>query len=276
MEGIKDIIVIKQLPVIEEKLKNIGAEAVKKINIAMSMPCTSESKQAVKGIRASLNADFKTLEEMRKDVENKIDEHLRPFRDTYRQYITNVYKDADATLKARIAEVEDAEKQEKENNLREYFEEAAEASDCTILEFERVIPKVDLSKSVAFYKKQIDAKLEQTKKDLAVIDNHEYSAELMVEYIKTFDLAEALVTVTDRHIQMADFTHQTEDRTANAEAEQEAIDKVDEALSAPEIVEDGEEDIIQLNFACIGRHSKVKEFKNEIMAIANQKGIKLR
>lgn len=261
MEGIKDIIVIRQLPIIEEKLKNIGAEAMKKINTAMSMPCTSDSKQAVKGIRVSLNADFKTLEEMRKDVENKIDEHLRPFRDTYRQYITNVYKEADATLKARIAEVEDAEKQEKETNLREYFREAAEASDCTILEFERVIPKVDLSKSVAFYKKQIDAKLEQTKKDLAVIDNHEYSAELMVEYVKTFDLAEALVTVTDRHMQMADFTHQTEDRTAKAEAEQETIDKVDEALSAPEIVEDDDDTIYQMTFTVEGTKTQLKELK---------------
>ena len=277
MNNITKLIQLKQAPVIEEKLKNIGLEAQKKIDTALSMAVTPETKPAVKGIRASLNADFKLLEDARKAVENQIDEALKPFRDTYNTYIKSVFKDADAKLKERIAEVEDEEKRIKLDNLKTYFDEAALANNVEdFIIFERVIPKVDLSKSETFYKKQIDAKLEQTRKDISVIDNHEYSAELMVEYIKTFDLAEALVTVTDRHMQMADFVHQTEDRTAKVEAEQETICKVDEVLSAPEIIEDGEEDIIQLNFVCIGIRSKVKEFKNEIMAIANQKGIELK
>ena len=206
MEGINELIVVKQLPVIEEHLKTIGEEAKKKIDMALSMPCTTDTKKAVKDMRASLNKDYKALEEARKKVENEISEQLRPFRDTYKEYITSVFTDADSKLKSKIAEVEDAEKLEKENNLREYFSESVVAAGCEILTFETVIPKVDLSKSETFYKKQIDSKIEQVTKDISVIDNHEHSSELMVEYVKTFDLAESLVTVTNRHMQMASFS----------------------------------------------------------------------
>ena len=118
MNNMTQLIQLKQAPVIEEKLKNIGLTAQKKIETALSMAVTPETKVAVKGISASLNADFKELEEARKAVERQIDDALKPFRDTYNTYIKSVFKDADEKLKARIAEVEDEEKLIKRSNLK--------------------------------------------------------------------------------------------------------------------------------------------------------------
>ena len=170
MNNINELIQVKQVPVIEEKLKSIGAEAQKKIDMALSMPCTIETKTAVKKIRASLNSDFKLLEDARKTVEKQIDEALKPFRDSYKMYITAVYKPADEQLKEKIAELEDEEKSIKFQNLRTYFDEVCKFNHCDVLEFERVIPKVDLSKSESFYKKQIDSAIIQSLKDLEVIE----------------------------------------------------------------------------------------------------------
>ena len=271
------LIQLKQAPVIEEKLKNIGLTAQKKIETALSMAVTPETKSAVKGIRASLNADFKELEEARKAVERQIDDALKPFRDTYNTYIKSVFKDADEKLKARIAEVEDEEKLIKRSNLKAYFDELATANNVEeFVDFGRVVPKVDISKSETAYRKIIDQAVEQTVKDLEVINRHEHSAELMIEYLKTFDLADAIVTVTDRRTRIEELTQKAKDYCDKVEQEQAVIEEVDEVLSAPEIVEDGEEDIIQLHFSCTGTRSKLKEFKNEIIEIAIKKGIELR
>lgn len=277
MNNIKELIQLKQAPVIEERLKSIGTEARKKIDMALSMPCTTETKSAVKGIRASLNADYKLLEEARKGVEKQIDEALSPFRDSYKQYITSVYKTADEQLKMKIAEVEEAEKFEKSENLRAYFNEIAVANNLgKVVEFEKVIPKVDLSKTETAYKKVIDAMINQINKDIEVIKNHEHSAEVMMEYVKNYSLADAIVSVQERHLRIKELSQKAQEYIEQVEKEQETVEAVDEVLSAPEIVEEEGEDIVQLSFVCIGERSKVKEFKNEIMAIANQKGIELR
>ena len=264
MEGINELIVVKQLPVIEEHLKTIGEEAKKKIDMALSMPCTTDTKKAVKDMRASLNKDYKALEEARKKVENEISEQLRPFRDTYKEYITSVFTDADSKLKSKIAEVEDTEKLEKENSLREYFKELSVASECEFLPFEIVIPKVDLSKSETFYKKQIDSKIEQVNKDISVIDKHEHSSELMVEYVKTFDLAESLVTVTNRHMQMASFSEAQTRREEKTDIETEVVDKVEEALAPPTVVEDDDK-VYTMTFTVSGTKPRLKELKHYLI-----------
>lgn len=262
MNNITKLIQLKQAPVIEEKLKNIGLEAQKKIDTALSMAVTPETKPAVKGIRASLNADFKLLEDARKAVENQIDEALKPFRDTYNTYIKSVFKDADAKLKERIAEVEDEEKRIKLDNLKTYFDEAALANNVEdFIIFERVIPKVDLSKSETAYRKIIDSAVEQTVKDLEVINRHEHSAELMVEYLKNFDLADAIVTVTDRRTRIDELTQKAKDYCDQVEQKRAVIEEVDEVLSAPVIVEDDDDTIYQMTFTVEGTKTQLKELK---------------
>ena len=261
MNNMTQLIQLKQAPVIEEKLKNIGLEAQKKIDTALSMAVTPETKVAVKGIRASLNADFKELEEARKAVERQIDDALKPFRDTYNTYIKSVFKDADEKLKARIAEVEDEEKLIKKNNLKAYFDELATANNVEeFVDFNRVVPKVDISKSETAYRKIIDQAVEQTVKDLEVINRHEHSAELMIEYLKTFDLADAIVTVTDRRTRIEELTQKAKDYCDKVEQEQAVVEEVDEVLSAPEIVEEDEE-IYTMTFTVQGTKTQLKELK---------------
>lgn len=268
MNNITKLIQLKQAPVIEEKLKNIGLEAQKKIDTALSMAVTPETKPAVKGIRASLNADFKLLEDARKAVENQIDEALKPFRDTHNTYIKSVFKDADAKLKERITEVEDEEKRIKLDNLKTYFDEATLANNVEdFIVFERVIPKVDLSKSETAYRKIIDSAVEQTVKDLEVINRHEHSAELMVEYLKNFDLADAIVTVTDRRTRIEELTQKAKDYCDKVEQEQAVVEEVDEVLSAPAIVEEEDEEIYTMTFTVQGTKTQLKELKEFLVKV---------
>ena len=51
----KDLIIVKQLPQIEEHLKELSAEIDKKVEYAKSLVCTEESVKAIKQVRADLN-----------------------------------------------------------------------------------------------------------------------------------------------------------------------------------------------------------------------------
>ena len=64
----QELIVVKQLPLIEEHLKELSAEINEKVESAKSLICTEETVKEVKQVRADLNKDFKELETQRKLV----------------------------------------------------------------------------------------------------------------------------------------------------------------------------------------------------------------
>ena len=55
----KDLIIVKQLPQIEEHLKELSAEIDKKVESAKSLVCTEESVKTIKQVRADLNKELK-------------------------------------------------------------------------------------------------------------------------------------------------------------------------------------------------------------------------
>lgn len=66
----QELITIKQLPQIEEHLKELSIEIDKKVKNAKSLVCTEENVKAIKQIRADLNKEFKEVEQQRKTVKD--------------------------------------------------------------------------------------------------------------------------------------------------------------------------------------------------------------
>ena len=58
---IKDLIEVKQLPVIEEQLRSVSTVIDERVKNATSLVCTEESVKTIKEIRAELNKDYKEL-----------------------------------------------------------------------------------------------------------------------------------------------------------------------------------------------------------------------
>ena len=57
----QELIVVKQLPQIEEHLKELSLDVDKKVENAKNLVCTEENVTTIKQIRASLNKEFKEL-----------------------------------------------------------------------------------------------------------------------------------------------------------------------------------------------------------------------
>ena len=66
----ENIIVVKQLPQIEEHLQAIKEEVTAKVNDALSLVCNEDTIKEVKAVRANLNKDLKDFEERRKAVKS--------------------------------------------------------------------------------------------------------------------------------------------------------------------------------------------------------------
>ena len=64
----QDLIIIKQLPQIEEHLKELSIEVEQKVENAKSLICTEENVKTIKEVRADLNKEFKEVEKQRTKI----------------------------------------------------------------------------------------------------------------------------------------------------------------------------------------------------------------
>ena len=260
MEILKDLITIKQLPVVEEQFKTIGTEAKKKIEMALSLPCTEDTRKEVKAMRTEIRNEFTMLEDARKSVDRAVDEKLKPFHDAYKQYISDIYKDADTKLKTKVDAVEDDIKAKTIEVIKAYYNELAEVNNCNAITFEQLGINVTLSTTEPALKKAVDKRVEQIVKDYAVIDSSDDSAEIAVEYSKSLDLASALTIVKARHMEIEAQQNNMNNKTSIQQEQKETINKVEEVLSAPVPVETQQE-VLTLHFTVKGTVDKLRELK---------------
>ena len=245
----QELIVVRQLPIIEEQLKVVQQNIEARVQEALSMVCTEETYKEVKKLRSALNKEYGELEAKRKEVKAAILAPYEQFEGIYKKYAGDLYADADAKLKARITEVEDGLKRQKEDDLRSYFDEYRESrsipSDLVALENARI--RIGLADS----KKALHAKakeyLDRIAGDLALIDTQPRKDEILVEYRKCLDISRAVTTVDERHKAMESERQRREaDEAARAEKEKaaaavEEIAQEDTALtSAPLMMADPE------------------------------------
>ena len=87
-----DLIIIKQLPIIEEKLKQISDEIEVRTTNALSLICTDSTVKEIKVLRADLNKDYKELETQRKAVKKEVLAPYEAFEEVYKKYVSDKFK----------------------------------------------------------------------------------------------------------------------------------------------------------------------------------------
>lgn len=194
-----NLIIIKQLPIIEENLQKLSLEIQEKMSIAKSLVCNAETIKEIKKVRSELNKQFATLEEQRKEVKKAIIGPYDEFNNIYENSVGGLFKDADFDLKNKISEVENALKSEKTDKIKLFFDEykANKGIDVPFL-FANI--KVSLSTSEKKLKEEAILFIDKIAKDYESIESFDIDirSEVLVEYEKTFDLAKALTIVQNR------------------------------------------------------------------------------
>lgn len=237
---LNEIVIVEQLPIIKEKLQIISDEISKEVEYAISLPCNDETIKEVKSARAKLNKIKTSLEDKRKQVKNAVMNPYNEFETIYNDLVKNKLTNADNTLKERIDTIEKQEKLEKEFELREFVEEHCKANNIHI-DFEKIGLNITLSASMKSLKEQAKEFIEKVTSELKLIEQEEYSSEILYEYNQTLDYIQAKTKVLERHKQLEQIEKEQEEKQGIEQQEEKIVEKVEEAIEISAPVEIDEE-----------------------------------
>lgn len=269
----QELIVVKQLPVIEERLRSLSDEIDTKVNSALALPCTEDNIKAVKAARAELNKTLETLEKQRMAVKNAIMTPYEQFNGIYKTYVSDKINTADSILKKRIGEVEGELKTKKEAEVKTYFDEYLCSKNIDFVHFEDGKINVTLTASLKSLKDQAKTFIDRIADDLALIEVQEHKAEILVEYKVSLNCSQAITTVVARHKAIEEQKARQAELESKMQAQTEAVQKVEAAASTqlepPKqridaisgAVSTNSEQMATLSFKVTAPISKLKELK---------------
>lgn len=196
-------IVLVQSPIIEHKLKELGKEVTRRIDeLNLENQIVSEDVISdIKKLRADLNKEARLFEDQRKAIKKSIMQPFDEFEELYKEEIINKYKSADAILREKISTYEDKLKQDKEEELKNYFNEMVEFENLDWLTFDKINLNITLTASLKSYKEQIKSFVDKVIQDLELIDSEsdkDSVAEMLVEYKQSLNVSSAMTNVRAR------------------------------------------------------------------------------
>ena len=281
----QDLIVVKQLPQIEEHLKELSLDVDKKVENAKNLVCTEENVTTIKQIRAGLNKEFKEVENQRKIVKEQILAPYMQFEEIYKMYISDKYKSADNDLKVKIDSTENELKNIKEQEIKDYFEEYKKANNIDFVTYSQARINVTLSASMKSLKEQAKLFIDKIVDDLKLIDTQEHKTEILVEYKQSLNVSQAITSVTNRFKAIEEEKKRQEELKrkqleegqrradesirAQTEATRQALEnfipkteeRVEETILQAPVIEKKQEEILTLRFTVRGTRTKLKELK---------------
>lgn len=227
-----NLIIVRQLPVIEDQLLQVKASIESRVSEALSLACTEDTYKAVKKARSELNKEYTELERRRKEVKASILAPYEQFEKLYKECAGDIYTQADNQLKARISEVEEGLKQQRLDDLLAYFEEYRQSLglDPDLATFDASGIKVTLSDSQKALKTKAKAFLDRVAGDLELIETQELKEEILVEYRRTLNISAAVTTVNNRHKAMEAERRRRETATVTRSALGASSAKVEETV----------------------------------------------
>ena len=258
-----ELIVVRQLPVIEEHLRSVKEQTVQKVADALSLVCCEETLQSVKAARTELRKEFDELEAQRKQVKAAIMAPYEQFEAVYKDCVSNQFKQADAALQQKISAVENGMKEACENGLREYFTELCEANGVDFVQYEQAGVRVDMASARAKTPTKLRGQLEQfvigVACDLRLISKMDNAEEIMVEYKNTLSVAKSVATVQERHHQIEAEKTAAEQRQAFQEQEARAVERVQSF--APPVAVAQQEETLRLTFSVTDTRPRLRLLK---------------
>lgn len=226
-----ELIVVRQLPIIEDQLRTIHDAVQARVEEVLAMECTEETYKEVKKARSELDAQYRALEERRKEVKTQVEAPYKKFEAVYKACAGDLFSAADKQLAAKIAVVETGLKQKRADQVRAWFEEYRESlgipTDMVTFDI-----AVTLSSSLKSLKAQAKDHLDRVRGDLDMIATQEHKDEILVEYRKYKNASQAITTVANRHAAIERERRMREAMATTVEHKQEVAEVVQEAVEA--------------------------------------------
>ena len=265
---------VKSLGEIESNIKEVQ-NYVKSLNeYYKKVIFTDDTMKTAKEEKAKVNK-FKTqISDYRKNILAEYNKPIKIFEDTAKE-TEKLLADTYNTINQQVSTYEDKLKKEKEQEIKDYFEEYKQSLNIDFITFEDTKVKVGISDSKASLKKQAKDFVDKVNTDLATIMLQENKEEILVEYKQTLNLNMAIQTVINRH-KLLDEEKKRQEELKNKQLE-EAQKQVDMSIKEQEVATqkalnnfvieapkatEYQEEILTLKFTVKATRTKLKELKN--------------
>lgn len=196
-----EIIIVKQLPIIEEQLRTVQQNIQARVDDVLAMDCTEETYKEVKKARAELNAQFRELEARRKAVKSQVEAPYKAFEKVYKDCAADIFAKADKELSRKIKSVEDNLKAQKTDAVVDYFVEyrGSLGIPTDLAQWDLAGINITLSASEKSLKKQAKDYLDRVRDDFKLMVRHgDDFNEILYEYRRCHNAAEAVQLVFER------------------------------------------------------------------------------
>lgn len=189
---------IKSLGEIESNMKEVKGYVENLNNYYKNITFTEETIKEAKEEKAKINKFKSEVANYRKNIVAEYNKPIKIFEDTSKEtekILTETYN----TINRQVARYEDIEKQKKEQEIKDYFEEYKVASNIDFVNYEQAKINVTLTASVKKLKEQAKAFIDEIIDDLKLIETQECKDEILVEYKQNLNVSRAIQEVANRH-----------------------------------------------------------------------------
>lgn len=257
---------------IQSNMEQIKEQAIMIKNWYDSLVITEDMLKDIKSEKSQINKAKDTVATYRKDIVKEFKKPIEQF-ELLAKETENILKEAYDTCNEAVKRYEDETKAKKTEEVKAYFDEYAESLKIDFVEYERLGINVTLTASMKSLKEAVKVCLDKiaSEIDLINIQKEELIPDMLVEYKKTLNVANAIKNVTDRHKAIEEEKARQEALKAlKAEAVKQEK-KVEQVLEAPkEIVEEPKPQIYKATFNVFGTIEQIKALKD----FMNERGIK--
>lgn len=258
-------VVLKQNSIIDysgiDRIIESAKARIEELDIE-NIEATEENKNSLKKLRTELNKELKEYEDARKGIKKVVEQPYKEFELEYKA-LKEVFDNANSLLRDKIDEVEDAQREEKKNNLITYFKELKVSLNETIKElgfnldfvsFNHLDLNITVSASETSLRKQIDEALERVCNDLRVVSGNEHKSRLYAKYSINLDLSKALFELQNE-LKREEEIIESEKPKVEVEAK---VEKESEATKVePNIVEE----VVKLLFVIEGTKTEISQVR---------------
>jgi hypothetical protein len=189
-----DQIVITPGSIVFNEYKAIKNQAQKLADQIVKVEVNDENLKQSKKLLAAVNKRLTELEDKRKSVKKAMLEPYEVFEDQVKE-IVGIVKEADAEVRKQVKDLEEAERQEKEDRLKQIFNERIKFYDFSkLVQFNDFLKPeyLNKSKSINSIEEEMVQFLEKIETDIKVMNTMEKAERIVSAYFSTFDVVQAI------------------------------------------------------------------------------------
>ncbi len=258
---------IKSVGEIESNMKEVKGYVENLNNYYKNISFTEETMKEAKDEKSKVNKFKKQVSDYRKNIIAEYNKPIKVFENTAKE-TEKILLETYNTINQQVSNYENKQKEIKEKEIRDYFEEYKIANNIDFITYRQVGINVTLSASMKNLKGKVREFIDKIVDDLKLIETQDHKTEILVEYKQTLNVSQAITSVTNRFKAIEEEKKRQEQKVVhiemneNHEITQKSYEQLENVFNKPlEQPKEENEEILTLKFTVKGTRTKLRELK---------------